>query len=76
MIDESRDGNLNAEELKRAFENMGERLTDAEVNDIIDEIDQDGNRTIDYNEFLLLVQSRIRDRELYKYSFEAFKLFT
>lgn len=40
---------------------MGEKLTDADIADIIDEIDEDGSGTIDQEEFMLLVEKRIRD---------------
>ena len=41
---------------------MGEKLTDADIADIIDEIDEDGSGTIDQEEFMLLVEKRIRDQ--------------
>ena len=55
---------------------MGEKLTDADIADIIDEIDEDGSGTIDQEEFMLLVEKRIRDQDLMNYSYLAFKLFS
>jgi len=76
MIDKDGGGDLDADELKKALASMGENLTLAEVKDIIDEIDEDNSGTVDIDEFMMLVESRIRDPELMKYSYEAFKLFS
>lgn len=38
---------------------MGEKLTDADIADIIEEIDKDGNGTIDLSEFMNLIENRI-----------------
>lgn len=76
MIDVSGDGTLSANELKRAMDKLGEKLTDADVEDIIDGIDEDGNRTIDFKEFLELVRERGKNPKLCPAAIQAFKLFT
>lgn len=38
---------------------MGEKLTDSDISDIIEEIDKDGNGTIDLSEFMTLIENRI-----------------
>lgn len=76
MIDKDGGGDLDEGELKRALASMGEKLTDADIKDIVDEIDVNGDGTIDLNEFMLLIESRIRDPDLIKYSYEAFNLFS
>ena len=76
MIDKDGGGSLDAEELRRALDLTGEKLTIAEVKDIIDEIDEDGNETVDMSEFMTLIENRIKDPDLLKYSYEAFKMFS
>lgn len=75
MIDKDGGGDLDSDELKRALASMGEKLTDADVKDIIQEIDDNGDGTVNMNEFMTLIETRIRDPDLMKYSFEAFNLF-
>lgn len=76
MIDKDGGGDLDADELKRALASMGEKLTDADVRDIINEIDDNGDGTVDMGEFMNLIEARIRDPDLMKYSYEAFNLFS
>ena len=76
MIDVSGDGSLQGNELKQALEKLGENVTDAEIEDIIDEIDEDGNRTIDFKEFLQLVYERGKDYRVIQGATVAFRLFT
>ena len=76
MIDVSGDGSLQPQELKRAQEKLGDKVTDAEIEDIVDEIDEDGNRTVDFKEFLQLVYTRGKDYRVIKNALTAFKLFT
>ncbi len=63
-------------ELKAALASLGEKLTDAEAQDIIEENDEDGSATMDLEEFMNLIEQRIRDKELMDYSFHAFKMFS
>ena len=55
---------------------MGERLTEADVMDLIDEIDADGFGTVNKDEFIDLIEKRIKDKDLMQYSYQAFKLFS
>jgi Ca2+-binding EF-hand superfamily protein len=43
---------------------MGERLTEADVMDLIDEIDADGFGTVNKDEFIDLIEKRIKDKDL------------
>ena len=76
MIDVSGDGALQPPELKRALEKLGDKVTEAEIEDIVDEIDEDGNRSVDFKEFLQLVYTRGKDYSVIKNALTAFKLFT
>ncbi|CAF4407196.1 unnamed protein product, partial [Rotaria magnacalcarata] len=43
-------------EIRSVMNNLGEKLTDDELNDMIREADLDGNRQVDYAEFSALVR--------------------
>jgi len=54
-----RDGNglISVAELKATFSGLGQRLDDDQFNAILDEADLDGDRHIDYKEFLQMLKS-------------------
>lgn len=49
MFDKNNDGLITASELRRVMMNLGEKLTEAEVEDMIKEGDKDGDGKINYN---------------------------
>uniref|UniRef100_A0A2C9K3E6 EF-hand domain-containing protein n=1 Tax=Biomphalaria glabrata TaxID=6526 RepID=A0A2C9K3E6_BIOGL len=56
-----RDGNgfITASELRYTMTNLGEKMTDKEVDQMIDEADRNGDGRVDYNEFIeMIVQNR------------------
>mmetsp|Transcript_140756 Transcript_140756/g.341980 ORF Transcript_140756/g.341980 Transcript_140756/m.341980 type:complete len:176 (+) Transcript_140756:290-817(+) len=53
VLDEDGNGYISSEELRNIMENLGEKLTDEEITDIINEADIDGDGQIDYEEFSL-----------------------
>ena len=52
-----RSGYLDAEELGVLFKNMRMPMGQRELDDIVDEIDVDGNGEIDFEEFLLVIKN-------------------
>ncbi|WVQ79106.1 calmodulin [Cryptococcus sp. DSM 104549] len=71
VFDKNNDGHISAAELKHVMTNLGEKLTDAEISEMIREADKDGDGMIDYNEFVTMMISkvslksaRVRDRPL------------
>ncbi|CAG9311064.1 unnamed protein product [Blepharisma stoltei] len=52
-----RDGNglISASELRYAMTNLGEKLTDEEVNDLLKEADLDGDGQINFDEFVRML---------------------
>ena len=51
ILDHDGNGYINAEELRAIMGNLGEELTEEEINEIIQEADIDGDGQIDYEEF-------------------------
>lgn len=53
MFDKDNNGVITSTELRRVMMNLGEKLTDAEVEDMIKEADVDGDGNVNYDgEFL------------------------
>merc|ERR1711907_714538 len=55
-----RDGNgfISAAELRHVMPNLGEKLTDEEVDEMIREADVDGDGQINYDEFVKIMMSK------------------
>ena len=54
---------------------LGQNPTEAELQDMINEVDTDGNGTIDFPEFLTLMARKMRDTDSEDEIKEAFKVF-
>lgn len=50
--DKDKSGSLTIKELKDLLNSLGEKLSEMEVEAILDNADTDGNGTIDFNEFM------------------------
>ncbi|KAH7492361.1 Calmodulin-like protein [Phytophthora ramorum] len=61
-MDDDKDGEIDAVELKEALLEMGLPLTDAQIRCLADEYDVDGDGKIQYNEFLSLFSSPNKTR--------------
>ncbi|EPS38312.1 hypothetical protein H072_7905 [Dactylellina haptotyla CBS 200.50] len=58
VFDRDNNGYISAAELRHVMTSIGEKLTDAEVDEMIREADQDGDGRIDYNEFVQLMMQK------------------
>lgn len=68
-IDTDNSGTITYEELKAGLARLGSKLTEAEVKQLMEAADVDGNGTIDYIEFITATMHRHRlerDEHLYK----------
>ena len=54
---------------------LGQNPTEAELQDMINEVDADGNGTIDFPEFLTMMARKMRDTDSEEEIKEAFKVF-
>ena len=57
------------------MKNLGQTPSEAELQDMINEVDIDGNGTIDFKEFLGLMARKMRDADTEEELIEAFKVF-
>mmetsp|Transcript_32624 Transcript_32624/g.89977 ORF Transcript_32624/g.89977 Transcript_32624/m.89977 type:complete len:150 (-) Transcript_32624:84-533(-) len=58
VFDRDGDGFISAGELCSAMKNLGECLTDAEVDEMIREADMDGDGQINYDEFVKMMMAK------------------
>merc|ERR1711898_82187 len=66
LFDKDGDGTITTKELGTVMRSLGQNPTEAELADMINEVDADGSGTIDFPEFLDLMAKEIK---------EAFKVF-
>uniref|UniRef100_A0A7S1EQ50 EF-hand domain-containing protein n=1 Tax=Timspurckia oligopyrenoides TaxID=708627 RepID=A0A7S1EQ50_9RHOD len=75
LFDKDGDGTITTSELGVVMRSMGQNPTDAELRQMIGEVDADGNGSIDFAEFVTLMARKMtntsRDLEI----MEAFKVF-
>jgi Ca2+-binding protein (EF-Hand superfamily) len=75
ILDKDGDGKIDVRELGDLIRSLGQNPTEAELEDIIKEVDADRNGTIDFPEFLALMARKMRATESAEELIEAFKVF-
>ncbi|EDW16097.1 calmodulin-related protein 97A [Drosophila mojavensis] len=58
IFDRNEDGFISPAELRFVMANLGEKLTDEEIDDMIREADFDGDGKIDYEEFIYMISPK------------------
>ncbi|GMM49047.1 calmodulin [Starmerella bacillaris] len=75
LFDKDRDGKITSRELGTVMRSLGQTPTEAEISDMINEIDIDNDGTVDFSEFITMMARRMKtadDQEVIK---EAFRVF-
>jgi len=76
LFDRDNDGSITAKELGTVMRSLGQNPTQSEINDIINEFDADENGTIDFTEFLTLMEKKLKQAETEDDEIrEAFRVF-
>lgn len=75
LFDKDGDGTITTKELGTVMRSLGQNPTEAELQDMVNEVDADGNGTIDFPEFLTMMARKMKDTDSAEEIKEAFKVF-
>ncbi|KAJ8558039.1 hypothetical protein K7X08_004805 [Anisodus acutangulus] len=75
LFDRDGDGCITVEELATVIRSLDQNPTEEELQDMITEVDSDGNGTIEFTEFLNLMAKKMKDTDAEEELKEAFKVF-
>ena len=74
LYDTDGDGAITSEELGTIMRSLGQDPTEAELKDMITEVDADNNGMIDFPEFLTMMQCKTKDSDPEEDILEAFRV--
>ena len=75
IFDKDGDGTITIHELSTVLQSLGQNPTEEELEEIIREVDIDGNGEVDFNEFVLLMSKRLKATEQEDNLQDAFNIF-
>ena len=75
IFDRNNDGQITQDELKLLLNNIGQKPSDSEIQDMINEIDIDGDGKINFDNFITLMEKKLRDHDNEEELIETFKVF-
>ena len=75
LCDKDGDGAIAVKELGTVMRSLGLNPTEDELQGMINEIDIDGNKNINFPNFLNLMAAKLKDRDTKEEAIEAFKVF-
>ena len=75
IIDRNGDGVITIDDLAAVMRAMGQTPTSQELQDMIKEVDADGNDNIDFTEFLALMSRQMRQSDIEDELKDAFRIF-
>ncbi|KAL4377964.1 hypothetical protein GQ457_02G004840 [Hibiscus cannabinus] len=75
MFDRNMDGNITKEELSNSLDNFGIFISDEEVTQIFESIDVNRDGFVDVDEFAILYQTIVNERDEEEDMMEAFNVF-
>ena len=61
--------------MRQVIQKLGMNPTEEELTEIVNDIDKDGDGDIDYEEFLRLMSTKLKDAQTEEELLEAFKVF-
>ncbi|CAD5111572.1 DgyrCDS871 [Dimorphilus gyrociliatus] len=75
LFDKDGDGEITTKELGTVMRSLGQNPTEAELKEMINEVDQDGNGFVDFDEFLGMMMKKMKEAGSEDEISEAFNLF-
>ena len=75
IFDKDKDGHISTKELGDIMKNLGQNPSEAELQNLVNEVDIEGNGSIDLKEFVGLMARKMKEPENEEEIIEAFKVF-
>ncbi|EDO05489.1 EF hand calmodulin family protein [Babesia bovis T2Bo] len=75
LFDRDGDGSITTKELGTVMRSLGQNPTEAELADMINDIDTSGTGAIDFPEFLILMARKMKEGDTEEELVQAFKVF-
>ena len=75
LFDRDGDGRITASELGIVMQSLGHSPTDVELQEMVREIDENGNGSIELDEFVKMMSRKVKESENEKELREAFQVF-
>ena len=75
MYDKNHDGTITTKELSTVMRSLGQNPTDAEVQDIINEVDVDGSGSMEFPEFCVMMVKKMAETDTENEIREAYRVF-
>ncbi|XP_022247704.1 calmodulin-A-like [Limulus polyphemus] len=75
LFDKDSDGMITTAELGIVMKSLGQRPTGNELRNMVLMVDQDGNGTIEFNEFLFMMSKKMKESDREEELCEAFRVF-
>jgi calmodulin len=75
LFDKDGDGVITKKELGTVMRSLGQVPTEAKLQDMINEVDADSNGTVDFSEFLTMMERKMKDTSTEEEMKEAFRVF-
>ena len=75
LFDRDGDGTISTKELGTVMRALGQNPTESDLQEMINEVDADGNGTLDFSEFLSLMARKTKELDTEDEFVEAFRVF-
>ena len=75
IYDKDKDEKINLTELENIMKSIGQNPSESELQDMINEIDIDGEGVITFDGFISLMEKKLRDADTEEELIESFKVF-
>ena len=73
--DTTGEGSVDTDQLRQVLRHIGQNPSEAELQDMVNEVDKDGTGSIDFPEFLTMMSLKINEENAEEDLREAFKVF-
>ncbi|KAI8911699.1 FAD-linked oxidoreductase-like protein [Gorgonomyces haynaldii] len=75
IFDKDGDGTITTKELGIVMRSLGQNPTEAELQEMINELDEDGNGTVEFNELMDMMARKMKEIDLEAEKLQAFRMF-